>query len=48
MNSHARFDRPVWMLDRFAALAHGLRVCVEALLLRFEQMLMVSARDPSL
>jgi hypothetical protein len=36
------------MFDRLAALTHGLRVRIKALLHRFEQMLVLPARDPPL
>jgi hypothetical protein len=34
------------MLDRLATLAHGLWVCIKALLHSFEQMLMLLSRNP--
>ena len=36
------------MFDRLTALAHGVRVLVEALLYRLQHMLMLPARDPPL
>jgi hypothetical protein len=36
------------MLDRLATLAHGLWVCIKALLHSFEQMLMLPSRSPPL
>jgi hypothetical protein len=46
--SHARLDRREGVLDRFAPLAHGLRVFVEPPLHRLEDVLMLPARDPAL
>src|SRR5664280_1710386 len=45
---HAALDRAERVLDRLAALAHGLWVCIKALLHSFEQMLMLPSWNPSL
>src|SRR5437016_7100681 len=46
--SHAGLHRAERMLDRLATLAHGLWVCIKALLHSFEQMLMLPSRNPPL
>src|SRR6516164_5407757 len=46
--SHASFHRAERMFDGLPALAHGLWVCVKALLHGFEQMLMLPSWNPPL
>src|SRR5206468_9309561 len=46
--SHAALHRAERMLDRLATQAHGLWVCIKALLHSFEQMLMLPSRNPPL
>jgi hypothetical protein len=46
--AHPSLDGPERMLDRLAALAHGVRVGVEPLLHGFEHLLMLPPRNPSL
>src|SRR5258705_6579965 len=46
--SHASFHRAERMLDRLATLAHGLWVCIKALLHSLEQMLMLPSGNPPL
>ena len=48
MSPHAGFHRAERMLDRLATLAHGLWVCIKALLHGVEQMLMLPSRNPPL
>src|SRR5258708_23307047 len=45
---HAGLHRAERMLDCLATLAHGLSVCIKALLHSFEQMLMLPSRNPPL
>jgi hypothetical protein len=45
---HAGVHRAERMLDRLAALAHGLWVCIKALLHSLKQMLMLPSRNPPL
>ena len=43
---HAGFHRAERILDRLATLAHGLWVCIKALLHGLEQILMLPSRNP--
>src|ERR1700731_458288 len=46
--SHAGLHRAERMLDCLSTLAHGLWVCIKALLLSLEQILMLPSRNPPL
>src|SRR6202000_3204114 len=46
--SHAGLHRAKRMLDCLSTLSHRFRVCIKALLHRFEQMLMLPSWNPSL
>jgi len=47
-SAHAHLDGAERMFDRFAALAHGMRVLIEAPLYRFHQMLVFPTGDYTL